>query len=216
MEVTVAITGSVGRGTDGLCNIQLGELLLLLLCRFVCRKAGRTFQLIVLRATTVWDVRTKKVAWEEIPLVGRFGINGICVYGPAGMLFTLSEDHSVQQFTLQPQALVANVLHHPNVPPPSPPVSIEEKKEELRILDNDTLHSEAEDNTSPDEMKMERRMTPLGRIAQELEKLEHMEQKQMEQKQMEQQQSDGGLGISIPKQRSGSVSSTASAGSTGS
>ena len=162
-------------------------------------------------------MRTKKVAWEEIPLVERFGINGICVYGPAGTLFTLSEDHSVQQFTLQPQALVANVLHPPTVPPPGPPVSIEEKKEELGLLDNDTLHSEVEDNSSQDEMRIERRMTPLGRIAQELEKLEQMEQKQMEQKQMEQQQPDGGLGISnIPKQRSGSVSSTASAGSTGS
>jgi hypothetical protein len=89
-------------------------------------------------------------------------------------------------------------------------VSIEEKREELNILNNDTLHSECEDNSqgsSQDEMRLERRMTPLGRIAQELEKLE----------QMEQHQADGGLGISnVDKPRSASVSSAASAGSNGS
>ncbi|KAI5795736.1 WD40-repeat-containing domain protein [Geopyxis carbonaria] len=151
--------------------------------------------------STIWDVRTKKVAWEEIPTMG--DLAGICVYGASGALFTFGKDNTVQQFSLYPPTLKANVLHLPTVPPPSPPVSIEEKQDEMTML-HDTLHTDDEMGPVRETSPMTAiAMTPLGRIAQELERLEHMEQQPL-----------GGLGISnVPKERSGSVSSNSSSGS---
>lgn len=145
------------------------------------------------RETTIWDVRTKKVAWEKVPTL--LNVFGIAVYGPKGVLFTLGEDSTVQQFALYPPTLLANVQHLSVLPPPSPPVSVEERQLEQEYHDA-FHHSEEEDYLTAT-------MSPLGRIAHELEQLEKMEYDQ------------GGLGISnVPAPREASISSRSSSDST--
>ena len=55
-------------------------------------------------------------------------VHGLAIHGPTATLFTLGRDHTVQQFDLNPPALVANKHHPPPIPPPSPPVSVESRK----------------------------------------------------------------------------------------
>jgi hypothetical protein len=138
-------------------------------------------------STTIWDVRTKNVTWDDVPTLDN--VLGICIYGPKGALFTFGRDHTVQQFSLYPPQLVANIQHAPALPPPSPPVSIEE--EVLRIV--------------PQEDYIMTFMQPMVQLSPELEQVESMEYL------------EGGLGISnVPGQRPTSVSSGSSMGSTGS
>lgn len=113
-----------------------------------------------LSASTIWDVRTKTVTWEAIPTLDN--VAGICLYGTKGVLFTIGKDATVQQFTLYPPALQSNVLQQPALPPPSPPVSIDEKTEDHDLLHSDTLHTDSEDSAgashqSADEMKLKMR-----------------------------------------------------------
>jgi hypothetical protein len=77
-------------------------------------------------------VRTKTIEWEDVPTPNN--VVGICIYGPKGALFTLGGDSTIQQFTLYPPQLLASVRHAPAFAPPSPPASIEEKKEGTEIL----------------------------------------------------------------------------------
>lgn len=116
--------------------------------------------ILVFSASSIWDVRTKTVTWEPVPTFDN--VAGICVYGPKGVLFTIGKDATVQQFSLYPPALEANVLQRPALPPPSPPVSIDEKSQEPELLQSDTLHTDSEDNavdiySSQDEMRLKSR-----------------------------------------------------------
>ncbi|KAI9888270.1 MAG: hypothetical protein M1814_000783 [Vezdaea aestivalis] len=80
-------------------------------------------------STALWDVRTKNITYEIVPTTP--GLSGIAAYGANASLFTLSHDFSVQQFELNPPALVAT--HKPvHVVRPSPPASTEGR----RLLQN--------------------------------------------------------------------------------
>ncbi|KAG0635022.1 WD40-repeat-containing domain protein [Tuber brumale] len=152
--------------------------------------------------TTVWDVRTKKVTWERVGTLDN--VCGITVFGPKGVLFTLGKDDTVQQFALYPPTLLANIQHIPTVPPPSPPVSIEEKK----VAEEEQYEGVFQHPFSREEDEYLRAtMSPLGRIAHELERLEKMED-------------ETGLGITnlanaSPRSRTGSFSTRSSGGTTG-
>ncbi|KAL8969597.1 MAG: hypothetical protein Q9183_001929, partial [Haloplaca sp. 2 TL-2023] len=68
--------------------------------------------------TWTWDVRTKHVSCEPIPTVD--GVRGLANYGPTAALFTLGPNHSVQQYDMNPPAIVKNVQYYPMGPPPVP------------------------------------------------------------------------------------------------
>ncbi|EXK25241.1 hypothetical protein FOQG_14646 [Fusarium oxysporum f. sp. raphani 54005] len=72
--------------------------------------------------TLPWDVRTKLVTHDPIPILDL--LRGLAVYGQGATLFTLGPNDTVQQFDLNSLAItVANVQHPANLLPPSPPVS---------------------------------------------------------------------------------------------
>ncbi|CAL3962474.1 unnamed protein product [Diplocarpon coronariae] len=122
--------------------------------------------------TSSWDVRTKHVTYESVPTLGH--VKGLAVYGPGATLFTLGQSNTVQQFDLSsPCQLVANVQHPANLLPPSPPVSIEEQKnqasssgpaagEEISAVPINIDISESDED----------HMSPLARIAREMDQLE--------------------------------------------
>lgn len=123
------------------------------------------------RETSSWDVRTKHVTYETVPTLDH--VKGLAVYGPGATLFTLGRSNTAQQFDLNsPPVLVANVQHPANLLPPSPPVSIEEQKKqsatapraapELSSLPINLDISESDED----------HMSPLARIAKEMDKLE--------------------------------------------
>ena len=64
--------------------------------------------------TWAWDVRTKHVGYEPIPTVE--GVRALANYGPSATLFTLGPNNSVQQYDLNPPALVKSVRHDPHAP----------------------------------------------------------------------------------------------------
>ncbi|KAL8737208.1 MAG: hypothetical protein Q9181_001892 [Wetmoreana brouardii] len=68
--------------------------------------------------TWAWDVRTKHVSCEPIPTVD--GVRGLANYGPTATLFTLGPNHTIQQYDMNPPALVKNVQYLPTGPPPVP------------------------------------------------------------------------------------------------
>ncbi|KAL8827794.1 MAG: hypothetical protein Q9170_006872 [Blastenia crenularia] len=68
--------------------------------------------------TWAWDVRTKNVSCEPIPTIE--GVKGIANYGPTATLFTLGPSHTIQQYDLNPPAMVKNVQYLPMAPPPVP------------------------------------------------------------------------------------------------
>lgn len=116
--------------------------------------------------TASWDVRTKNVTFEIVPTLG--DVRGIAIYGPGATMFTLGSNNTCQQFDLNsPPVLVANVQHPANLLPPSPPVSIEEQN---AISSNSSL-SEIPVNVDVSESD-EDHMSPLARIAREMDKLE--------------------------------------------
>jgi hypothetical protein len=125
--------------------------------------------------TSSWDVRTKHVTYEAVPTLDN--VRGLAVYGPGATLFTLGRSNSLQQFDLNsPPQLVANVQHPANLLPPSPPVSIEEQKKQ-----DATAATESADNSSvPINVDIsesdEDHMSPLARIAREMDKLEQERQ----------------------------------------
>ncbi|KAF8421586.1 WD40-repeat-containing domain protein [Tirmania nivea] len=119
--------------------------------------------------TTVWDVRNRKVFSETVDTP--VNLSGIAVYGLKGNLFTITKDHTVQQYGLYPPAVTATVQHLPTVPPPSPPSSIEEKKNQSQ---EESGHQIERLNPRDHDYNVAT-MSPLGRIAHELELLEKME-----------------------------------------
>ena len=85
--------------------------------------------------TWSWDVRTKHVVYETIPLVD--GVKSIAAYGPTATLFTLGPDYTVQQYDVEQRQMVRNVRHLPIAIPPTPPA-------EQRSLNWHTSESEEE------------------------------------------------------------------------
>ncbi|KAJ9667567.1 hypothetical protein H2201_002436 [Coniosporium apollinis] len=145
------------------------------LCWFAWSKNGRIVQYSE-GQTWVWDVRTKKVAYMIVPTLD--AVTAIANYGPTATLFTLGRNHTVQQYDLNPNntpMLVANVQHVPPNAPPSPPNSIEEQKEQQATA-NLTLSAaapELPDFTETESSEGEgATMSPLQRIAQEMDQLE--------------------------------------------
>jgi hypothetical protein len=116
-------------------------------------------------------VRTKHVTYESVPTLEH--VKGLAVYGPGATLFTLGRNNTAQQFDLNsPPVLVANVQHPANLLPPSPPVSIEEQKKQ-----NSSASTASTDLSSlPINIDIsesdEDHMSPLARIAREMDKLE--------------------------------------------
>ncbi|KAL8745376.1 MAG: hypothetical protein Q9190_002477 [Brigantiaea leucoxantha] len=68
--------------------------------------------------TWAWDVRTKHVSCEPIPTVE--GVRGLANYGPTAALFILGPNYTVQQYDMNPPALVKSVQYLPMAPPPVP------------------------------------------------------------------------------------------------
>ncbi|KAJ9632426.1 hypothetical protein H2203_000831 [Taxawa tesnikishii (nom. ined.)] len=144
-------------------------------CWFAWSKNGRIVQHSD-GETRAWDVRTKKVTYESIPTVD--GVVGIANYGPTATLFTLGRNHTVQQYDINPNSSpiqVATVQHMPANTPPSPPNSIEEEKNPYggpttavsTIAPALPVYLEAEMSEGE-----EGAMSPLQRIAMEMEQLE--------------------------------------------
>ncbi|TVY78306.1 hypothetical protein LSUE1_G006956 [Lachnellula suecica] len=121
--------------------------------------------------TSSWDVRTKNVTYESVPTLEH--VRGVAVYGPGATLFTLGPNNTAQQFDLNsPPQIVANVQHPANLLPPSPPVSIEEQmKQDSSAARNDVDMSSVPINIDVSESD-EDHMSPLARIAREMDKLE--------------------------------------------
>lgn len=125
------------------------------------------------RETRSWDVRTKNVSFESVPTYD--DIVGIANCGPTSALFTLGNNHTIQQYDITPgqrPSEVANAQHAPAKTPPSPPNSIEDQKGQviatLPTLDSKYMgYSDAE--TSEGEIGT---MSPLQRIAKEIDQLE--------------------------------------------
>ena len=123
------------------------------------------------RETSSWDVRTKHVTYEAVPTLDH--VKGLAIYGPGATLFTLGRSNTAQQFDLNsPPVLVANVQHPANLLPPSPPVSIEEqKKQNASASKANSDLSSVPINIDISESD-EDHMSPLARIAREMDKLE--------------------------------------------
>jgi len=121
------------------------------------------------RETTIWDVRNKRVFSETVDTPANLA--GIAVHGLKGNLFTVTKDNTVQQYGLYPPAVTATVQHLPTVPPPSPPSSIEEKKNQPQ---EESGHQIERLNPRDHDYSVAT-MSPLGKIAHELELLEKME-----------------------------------------
>jgi hypothetical protein len=123
-------------------------------------------------------VRTKNVLYESVPTLEH--VRGLAVYGPGATLFTLGPNNTAQQFDLNsPPQIVANVQHPANLLPPSPPVSIEEQKKQssaaIADTDADLSSSSVPINIDISESD-EDHMSPLARIAREMDKLEQERQ----------------------------------------
>ncbi|RMZ88696.1 hypothetical protein DV736_g4088, partial [Chaetothyriales sp. CBS 134916] len=70
--------------------------------------------------TWSWDVRTKHVTSDFVPLVE--GVRGLAAYGPTATLFSLGPDYTVQQYDVEQLQLVKNVRHLPTTIPQTPPL----------------------------------------------------------------------------------------------
>ena len=130
----------------------------------------------------MWDVRTKRISYESVPTVD--GIVGIANYGPTATLFTLGRNHTVQQYDLNPNAraplLVQNVQHVPAKLPPSPPTSDGDQGNKIigitaGATDPRAIYFEAESSGEEGVMTM----SPLQRIAQEMDELEEEKRDQL-------------------------------------
>jgi hypothetical protein len=123
------------------------------------------------RETSSWDVRTKHVTYENVPTLDH--VRGIALYGPGATLFTLGNNNTAQQFDLNsPPQLVATVQHPANLLPPSPPVSIEEQKKGAVTIRPDGSIPVNLDIVSESD---EEQMSPLARIAREMDHLAERE-----------------------------------------
>jgi hypothetical protein len=107
------------------------------------------------------------VTYETVPTLDH--VRGIAIYGPGATLFTLGRNNTAQQFDLNsPPQLVANVQHPANLLPPSPPVSIEEQKKGSAKSSDNSIPINVDVVSESDEDHM----SPLARIAREMDKLE--------------------------------------------
>ena len=123
------------------------------------------------RETSSWDVRTKHVTYESVPTLDH--VKGLAVYGPGATLFTLGRNNTAQQFDLNsPPVLVANVQHPANLLPPSPPVSIEEQKKENASAPTAGIDLSSVPINIDISESDEDHMSPLARIAREMDKFE--------------------------------------------
>ncbi|KAI5804119.1 WD40-repeat-containing domain protein [Peziza echinospora] len=122
----------------------------------------------------IYDVRNKEVTSH--PVETPPGVAGITVFATKGVLFTVGEDFTVQQYDLYPPSVKNSVQHLPTVPPPSPPVSIEERADgSSKDSFQDHRDHVIERFDPPTDDYHLATMSPLGRIAHELEQLERME-----------------------------------------
>ena len=130
------------------------------------------------RETRSWDVRTKKVSWETVPTVE--GVTGIANYGPGATMFTLSRGHHVQQYDINPSNVpvqVASVQHVPANTPPTPPTILDDRKTpyaEPRSAVEPAL-SNFTDNTADSSADEAASMSPLQKIAREMDSLDALE-----------------------------------------
>ena len=123
------------------------------------------------RETSSWDVRTKHVTFEVVPTLDH--VKGLAVYGPGATLFTLGRNNTAQQFDLNsPPVLVANVQHPANLLPPSPPVSIEEQKNQNASAPTAGAGLSSVPINIDISESDEDHMSPLARIAREMDKME--------------------------------------------
>lgn len=163
-------------------------------------------------------MRTKRVTYESVPTVD--GIVGIVNYGPTATLFTLGRNHTVQQYDLNPNAraplLVQNVQHVPAKLPPSPPTSDGDHGNKLSAVtagaaDPRAIYFEAESSGEEGVMTM----SPLQRIAQEMDELEDEKRDQLgalspvsSKSSLSSRSAGGGYGNSRVVQRSRSMSNS--------
>ena len=122
-------------------------------------------------------MRTKKVSWETIPTVE--GVTGIANFGPTASLFTLSRGNRVQQYDVNPgipATLVASVQHVPSNTPPTPPTMLDERKHPYLDPRTDEIgmagFTDTTGESSADEAAS---MSPLQKIAREMDSLDALE-----------------------------------------
>ncbi len=116
-------------------------------------------------------MRTKHVTYETVPTLPH--VRGLAIYGPGATLFTLGQDNSLQQFDLNhPPMLVATATHATNLFPPSPPVSIEEQRKQNATAATESVEMSSVPINIDISESDEDHMSPLARIAREMDKLE--------------------------------------------
>ena len=127
--------------------------------------------------TRSWDVRTKRVTYDVIPTIE--GVIGIANYGQTATLFTLGRNYTAQQYDINPNAApiqVQSVQHVPANTPPTPPTTLEEQNksngEREDAADARRLASLTDVESSADEGGA---MSPLQKIAMEMETLDQLE-----------------------------------------
>jgi len=127
--------------------------------------------------TRSWDVRTKRVTYDIIPTIE--GVVGMANYGPTATLFTLGRNYTAQQYDINPNAApiqVQSVQHVPANTPPTPPTTLEEQNkshgEQEDAADTRRLATLTDVESSADE---DGAMSPLQKIAREMETLNQLE-----------------------------------------
>ncbi|KAF7196661.1 hypothetical protein HII31_02031 [Pseudocercospora fuligena] len=143
-------------------------------CWFAWSKNGRLIQLAD-GETRAWDVRTKKVTYDIIPTIQ--GVAGMANYGPTATLFTLGRNHTVQQYDINPNTSplqVATAQHAPANTPPTPPTDLLNERTKNAATEGQislpVVFTDGE--SSADEGAT---MSPLQRIALEMDSLDAME-----------------------------------------
>jgi hypothetical protein len=127
--------------------------------------------------TRSWDVRTKRVTYDVIPTIE--GVIGMASYGPTATLFTLGRNYTAQQYDINPNAApiqVQSVQHVPANTPPTPPTTLEEQNkshgEQEDAANARRLATLTDVESSADE---DGAMSPLQKIAREMETLDQLE-----------------------------------------
>ena len=126
--------------------------------------------------TRAWDVRTKKVTYEIIPTIE--GVIGIANFGPTATLFTLGRNHTVQQYDINPTAVplqVHSVQHVPANTPPTPPTNIGDGKNAYSDVEAGAPILPTVTTTDAESSADEGAMSPLQKIAKEMDSLDQME-----------------------------------------
>lgn len=110
------------------------------------------------------------------------GITAIVAYGPTATLFTLARNHTVQQYDINPNnspLQVHSVQHVPANTPPTPPTTLEERKNPYAREDDSESSGRipifpqlTDGESSADEGAV---MSPLEKIAREMDSLDALE-----------------------------------------